>query len=332
MMARVEEARREWQRFEREDRPAFARWMAATFGALLTRLRELETQALEKETLVAMIQTEIMFTGDTPHRAYQRIMKARANPHPETEAGQDEDSSDPWAEDESDFEGSSDPNEDEDREMFEETLRGILGVDPDDLDKASYDRMFQEFKQQVLGKSGPETPPPFAGRPGMEAPPPKDIRVKELYRVLVRRLHPDMRADNDASVSALWHEVQEAYEAGNLDRLEMLLALTDLESNQTGPHTTLFQLKAALAELGRSLRALQKSLRAARRDQAWNFARTSDRTGLQNRLRRELESAQAEQQAHLDHLERLLALWSTSPAGRKRKPRRAERPQEEFFF
>jgi hypothetical protein len=306
--------------------------MAATFGSLLTHLRELESQTLEKENLVTTIQTEIMFTGDSPHRAYRRIMKARANPNSEAGAGQDEDTSDPWSEDGSEFEGSGDPNEVEDREMFEETLRGILGVDPDDLDDSAYDRMFQEFRQQVLGESGPEAPPPFAGRPGMETPPPKDIRVKELYRVLVRRLHPDMRADDDTSVSALWHEVQEAYQAGDLDRLEMLLALTDLESNRTSPHTTLFQLKAALAELGRSLRALQKSLRAARQENAWNFARASDHTELQNRLRRELESAQAQQQARLDHLERLLALWSTPPVGRKRKPKRAERRQEQFMF
>jgi len=328
MMARVEQARREWKRFEREDQPAFARWMAATFGALLTRLRDLEAQTLEKESLVAMIQTEIMFTGERPHRAYQRVMKSRANPQPEAETERDPFNPSPG--DRPEFEESGDPSEREGREMFEEVLRGFMGLDPDELDEAEYDRMFRDFKQRVFGDSGPEAPPPSARRP--EAEPPKEARVKELYRVLVRRLHPDSRADNDASVSALWHEVQEAYQAGNLDRLEMLVALTDLESNQTGPHTTLFQLKAALAELGRSLRALQKSLRAARQDHAWNFARTSDHTQLQNRLQREMESSQAEQQARLEHLERLLALWSTPPPSRKRKPRRAERPQEEFLF
>jgi len=330
MMARVEQARREWKRFEREDQPAFARWMAATFGALLTRLRDLEAQTLEKESLVAMIQTEIMFTGEPPYRAYRRVMKSRANPQPEAESDYDQDPFNAPFGARPEFEESGDPSEGEGREMFEEVLRGFMGLDPDELDEAEYDRMFRQFKQQVLGDSGPEEAPFSARSP--EAEPPKEARVKELYRVLVRRLHPDSRADNDASVSALWHEVQEAYQAGNLDRLEMLVALTDLESNQTGPHTTLFQLKAALAELGRSLRALQKSLRAARRDHAWNFARTSDHTELQNRLQREMESSQAEQQARLDHLERLLALWSAPPPSRNRKPRRAQRPQEEFLF
>jgi hypothetical protein len=38
----------------------------------------------------------------------------------------------------------------------------------------------------------------------------EEARFKEIYRILVRRLHPDLRADGDATVSALWHEVQEA--------------------------------------------------------------------------------------------------------------------------
>src|SRR5882757_6880069 len=61
VMARVEQARREWEQFQREDQPAFARWMAATFGSLLTRLRELEARKHEKESLVTLVEMETMF-------------------------------------------------------------------------------------------------------------------------------------------------------------------------------------------------------------------------------------------------------------------------------
>jgi hypothetical protein len=203
-----------------------------------------------------------------------------------------------------------------------------MGIDPTELDKAEYDRMFRDFKNEVFEDSGEI---PFPSRPA-QAHPPKEARVKEIYRTLVRRLHPDSRADNDASVSALWHEVQEAYQAGNLDRLEMLLALTDLQSNQTGPQTSLFQLKAALAELNRSLRALQKSLRAARREQAWNFARTSDHSELRERVRRELQSSEAELQGRVNELEQVLALMSAPLRGRRRKQSRAECFQGDLFF
>ena len=326
-MARVEQSRREWERFEREDQPAFARWMAATFGSLLTRLRDLEARMHEKESLVTMVEMETMLTGDSPQRAYERIMKSRANPPPEVEAGQDrEQTSAPPGDEES--ERPETPEEQ--REAFEEVLRLFMGIDPSELNPAEYDRMFQDFKQEVFEDPGREDVP-FPARP-TRAPPPKDARVKELYRALVRRLHPDSRADNDPTVSALWHDVQDAYQAGNLDRLEMLLALTDLQSNQTGPQTSLSQLKAALAELNRSLRALQKSLRAARREHAWNFARTSDHSDLRERVRGELQSSEAELQDRLNHLEQVLALMSAPPGGRRRRPRRAERFQEDLFF
>jgi hypothetical protein len=39
-MTKLERARAELRHFEQEDRPLFGRWMAATFGVLLTELRE----------------------------------------------------------------------------------------------------------------------------------------------------------------------------------------------------------------------------------------------------------------------------------------------------
>src|SRR6202020_2367124 len=103
-----------------------------------------------------------------------------------------------------------------------------------------------EFRKNVLKKDKTgkqkELPPPRDSAFG-SAPPravkPEAGRIKELYRLLVRRLHPDLRADKDAEVSHFWHDVQEAYEQGNVERLEMLLALTDLQSNAAGEQTSL---------------------------------------------------------------------------------------------
>src|SRR5207247_9018481 len=81
-----------------------------------------------------------------------------------------------------------------------------------------------------------------------------DLRVKEIYRRLVRRLHPDLSADGDATVSSLWHEVQEAYAAGDVARMELLLSLSDL-SNAPGASTTLSHMRSALSELPRSVTA-----------------------------------------------------------------------------
>ena len=51
-MARLERARAGWHRFERNDKPAFIRWRARAFGALLSRAREVEIQIRESQALV----------------------------------------------------------------------------------------------------------------------------------------------------------------------------------------------------------------------------------------------------------------------------------------
>jgi hypothetical protein len=126
----------------------------------------------------------------------------------------------------------------------------------------------------------------------------------------VRRLHPDLRADGDATVSSLWHEVQEAYAAGDVARMELLLALSDL-SNALGASTTLSQMRSALGELTRSVRALELSLVEARREDSWNFARTGTSEDLRSRVERQLKHDLALRQQRLEFLTGIIAGWAT---------------------
>jgi DnaJ-class molecular chaperone len=140
-----------------------------------------------------------------------------------------------------------------------------------------------------------------------------DARVKELYRTLVRRLHPDLRAGGNATVSALWHEVQEAYAASDVARMEILLALGDIEANRIGAGTSLSQMRSVLAELERASRALQKSLLEAQGEDAWNFARTGSDADLRLRVQRQLKSDLAARTMRLDLLKRTIAGWAQGP-------------------
>jgi hypothetical protein len=133
--------------------------------------------------------------------------------------------------------------------------------------------------------------------------------VKEIYRRLVRRLHPDLRADGDATVSSLWHEVQEAYAARDIARMELLLALSDL-SNAPRASTTLSQMRSVLSDLTRSVRALELSLVEARREDSWNFARTGPSEDLQLRVERQLKHDLALRQQRLELLTGTIAGWA----------------------
>jgi hypothetical protein len=207
--------------------------------------------------------------------------------------------------------------------LFENFLRAVMGMKPDRMSDAKYEKMFADFKANVLGQERPE-------RQSDTAPPkPEQSRIKELYRQLVRRLHPDTRAESDAEVSAIWHDVQEAYSSGNVERLEMLLAITDLQANATGEHTSLSQMRSVLAELRRSYNALQRNLREAKSDPAWNFGRMQDRSALAKRIEHDLKLNIMSCERRLEDLESEIARWSAPPKTRK-KHRTSN--QTDFFF
>src|SRR3954453_5089342 len=85
-MARLDELRSAWNRFEREDKPSFVRWRAREFGPLLSELREIEDRIRDHETLVHEVEMEMRRGFYDPQTAYQRVMFRRETGGPDPEA------------------------------------------------------------------------------------------------------------------------------------------------------------------------------------------------------------------------------------------------------
>jgi len=254
------------------------------------------------------------------HTAYQRVMFRRANPHavPDGEGETPRETGD----------SSRKLTDFEKEALFQEWVQRSLGTNPDKMDDEAYATTFEAFKSHMFRNPVEEARlPRTAYRPSPKGRVPDkaeeegeeeeetkvDARVKELYRTLVRRLHPDLRADASAAVSALWHEVQEAYAASDVPRMEILLALSDIESNRVGNHTSVSQMRAVLVELERAWRALEKSLLEAEGEDAWNFAQTGPTPVLRMRVERELKSQLAARTTRLEVLTNTLAAWARGP-------------------
>ena len=314
-LAGIDQARADLARFEREDRPAFARWMAATFGQTMTDIRRLEVQYAEKAGLAEAIEMEMILGGSqTHHEAYLVVMKRRERvargfaPEPEEE---------PHAADASLADEDDDDDMDRFRwaDKFEEYCAQELGVNPEQLNRREYDALFKDFKRTLPAKdAGPKprkaAPPPHAKAGSGVVP---QEAVKELYRRLVRRLHPDTRSDGDATVEEVWHEVQAAYADGNVERLEALLAFVNVREERFGPHTSLAQMRAVFADLVRTLHALRRSIAEARKTPAWNFTRTLDRVGLERQTRADLTRDLVRRRAELADITRVLENWTRTP-------------------
>lgn len=314
-MARLERARLGWHRFEREDKPAFVRWRAREFGALLSKARDVEVQLRDAQTLVHEVEMEMRRGFQDAHSAYQRVMFRRENPAAADEEAGGSQGREPGA--------AGRLSEFEKEALFQEWVKKSLGTNPDKMDDDAYSTTFEAFKSHMFVSAREEPRVRNATRMGAKervAPAEEeeeerkvDARVKELYRALVRRLHPDLRADGSAAVSALWHEVQEAYVASDVARMEILLALSDIQSSQMGEGTSLSQMHSVLSELNRSLRALEKSLLEAQGEDAWNFARTGPGNDLRLRVERQLKSDLVARMTRLDLFTRTIAAWAQGP-------------------
>jgi len=322
--ARLERARRRWHRFERKDKPAFVRWRAREFGALLSKTREVETRIRDAQTLVHEVEMEMRRGFQDAHSAYQRVMFRRENP---SAATGDEEADGPQ-----DERGAAGKLSDFEKEsLFQDWVKRSLGTNPDKMDDEAYSTTFEAFKSHMF-RGAPEEPrarnvrkPGAQARieieveqEGAEEEEKKDARVKTLYRVLVRRLHPDLRDDASTEVSGLWHEVQEAYGAGDVAHLEILLALIDIESNGTSAQTSVSQMRATLAELERATRALEKSLLEAEGEDAWDFAQRGPNEDLRLRLERQLKADLAQRSLRLDVFTKTIAAWAHGPIANRK--------------
>jgi hypothetical protein len=322
--ARLERARLQWHHFERKDKPAFVRWRAREFGALLSKTRDVETQIRDAQTLVHEVEMEMRRGFQDAHSAYQRVMFRRENPLAATD---DEEADGPQDERGvagklSDFEKES---------LFQDWVKRSLGTNPDKMDDEAYSTTFEAFKSHMF-RGAPEEPrernirrPDAQARieieveeEGADEEEAKDARVKTLYRVLVRKLHPDLRDDASTEVSGLWHEVQEAYAAGDVAHLEILLALIDIESNGTSAQTSVSQMRATLAELERATRALEKSLLEAEGEDAWDFAQNGPNEDLRLRLERQLKSDLAQRSMRLDVFTKTISAWAHGPIANRK--------------
>jgi hypothetical protein len=203
--------------------------------------------------------------------------------------------------------------------LFQEWVKRSLGTHPDKMDDEAYSTSFEAFKLHMFRHAPEESPqarepsqnhnPPEPADPEEDEPSTVDSRVKELYRRLVRRLHPDLRADGSTEVSALWHEVQEAYAASDVARMEILLAVSDIESRRVHDQT-FSQMQIVFVELERARRALEKSLLEAEREDAWDFARVGPSPELRQRVESQLKFDLTGRSRRLDLLSRTIAEWA----------------------
>jgi hypothetical protein len=232
--------------FEEREIPAFELWVQCEFESDITTIRETEAAIESLERLLEDAESYAACKGISERAAFKILDDAR-------ESGRYEEI---WAELAAQAAAAEDTCDDSERDPLDDFLDeafAFLGDDGDDDDRQA---------------------PPDQDRRHASGENPAAKHMRDLYRQLVRVLHPDVNADLTDEQKRLWHEVQEAYEWGDVRRLELLhRAVTNSDSAQIRLETIpIGDLMALRRGIEARLRSIGRSLRAAKKHPAWDFS------------------------------------------------------------
>jgi len=156
---------------------------------------------------------------------------------------------------------------------------------------------------------------PEHNHPERAALPPPEQNVKDLYRALAKKLHPDLIKDREQTVEerGLWFRVQSAYEARDAARLEALLAEASGGEHRRAPRERLSisDILNLVTGLFASVESMRRRIRKARRDRAWGFSRPGGKKHkhkVSRAIQKELEQDVAQSREALDALEEFMRI------------------------
>ena len=321
----LENTRRQLDQFHQADQPQYTQWLNSHFGALLTELRELSQKLAADEALVYLVEGEVLFRGGSYARAYKRVIEARDNPQPPPPPPREGEPSD------------------RDREPRDSDSFGGRPEFDDFEEFAGEEDPLEAFFNSIFGDAGPgkhhgKRPgekgfPPGGFRPEAAKPPTGTSRLKELYRSLVRLLHPDAQQEMTPQKAEWWHQAQAAYQAGDAEQLEVILTLCEISESGTTNQTSASLLQRITAQMRHSLREIRRQIAERRRDPAWGFSRQADHAVLELQTRRLMMSDLQQLRERWQASQRLIAEWKA--AAERVKPARQRRPRaesREFLF
>lgn len=278
------------EEFERVVLPAYARWEDEHLAPLREERARARARLLELREVLEEVTIESIMSGRGGAEVLEEVQERRRR----EEAGRGDgaggaaDGGGPAGGGDGGGGGGADGGEDMDagypeiERAFRHYWRMLAGEDPDRLSRRAYNRQFREFRARFAeagaGWAREEKGAVGGGRDD-------GARLKELYRVLVRRLHPDTgKSRNDPRTRQLWHDLQRAYADGDLDQLEVLLVITDLSGGGDAGRSTLFHLREVANAIDERIRAMRKKLRQMKKTDAWGFRHAKDRDEACRRL------------------------------------------------
>lgn len=305
-VAALNSINKELKNFEEREIPAFHRWFGVEFAPDHEILTTLHARYQELDLLCDATQDYRLLCGGSYVQAFAKVSAAHAEGKlielmQEVAGIHDE------GEDDEDF-------EDDEEEDFWGDEFGDENSE-DDQDTFDYEKVFREFDGSEDHLNHDRTPRSETDR-----------HFKNLYRKLVRKLHPDFCLSQTTEEKELWHELQDAYEWNDIDKLEKI------NQRLNGAKAVGLDLWAIpigdivrmTKELTAKLKIVQRDIVTAKKTDYWDFEKRRSQKSFLAKLTKKIRSSIEYETTSL----RLMIIELENQLERWRTPRKKARPKK----
>lgn len=315
-MRELEKSNQVIDTFNEVDYPAYQKWYHSTFGAKLTELRELDGNIIESTQKINLIKYLSYREEISEYEAYvlyekeyaqnsEKLEKLESDLHKEINRVRNPFEEDFFEEDffeeEEDWQFNQEDDEeqndaemlqpDELEELFQQVAR-MMGI-AIDANSQTYQEEFEQFQKSYYAdfqKKGVETPVEI-----MEESDTEQDRIKERYRNLARILHPDLRHNETEKEKIkndkLWNDSQQAYEDGDLQALDSIMAICDIYSRdkKRNKNTSIADILDIAKRYRKDTKILKQQIKNLKKDIAWGFSKLKNKNKIKKQIQKEIK-------------------------------------------
>lgn len=143
----------------------------------------------------------------------------------------------------------------------------------------------------------------------------KKKTVKQIYRKIARKLHPDHAEVTDAATLNLWHEAHAAYEREDLETLERIYAHCDLIHPDSMKKAQVATLRDGNEFYKKASAQIRSKIRSAKKEPDWGFHSWNSLKIAREkaRLEKDFSSLCSELEQNKSRIEYRLAQWTKRP-------------------
>ena len=271
--------------FEETDRSAFQQWFNGTHGKTLTQIRELRDEAAAYQFIVHHLSECAYWDCEAVPELFDELFELKKKgtlhsyvPPQQPDAFGFGDDPDDDEEEDDDFDEEDDDFDDEEVRKFFDRMFGGGGASGD-----SHEGMPQSQSAQKAAS---------------------DARLKTCYRTLAKRLHPDHSELEESIREKRWHEIQEAYQQGDLEALLRVEAICDMDDTGLSAALGLARLRDLAAYHKSHLIPIRRALREAKQDIAFGFFKNGPSAQVKRDVAEDLKYERMEVKDMLGHLKR----------------------------